>query len=119
MLIRPPERTIGVNVRPTPNFLNSTEGGQVAQFPGTGNGNSPPTRKWAVSPELAVRLGSANVRTMPARSIARTVAPMRGAVSPVRGLVVTGGLYPVTKLGFGAPDALNALTLLKLTTVAP
>src|SRR5262249_28303472 len=119
MLIRPSERTTGVNVRPTPNFLNSTEGGHVTQFPGTGNGNSPPNRNCAVSPEMAVRLGSANVRTMPARSIARTVAPMRGALSPVSGSAVTGGRYPAMKLEFGCPDAVNGLALLKLTTVAP
>ncbi len=33
-----------------------------------GTGNSPPTRKRAASPDTAVRLGSARVRTRPARS---------------------------------------------------
>ncbi len=34
----------------------------------TGTGNSPPARNLADSPEMAVRLGSARVRTSPTRS---------------------------------------------------
>ena len=77
-LILPSDMTTGVKFRPTPNFLNwiwvwqfRVVGSQVKP---EGIGNSPPARKFAVSPEIAVRFGSANVRITPARSIARSVA---------------------------------------------
>ena len=77
-LIRPSDITTGVKFRPTPNFLNwiwvwqfRVVGSQVKP---AGIGNSPPARKFAVSPEIAVRFGSASVRITPARSIARSVA---------------------------------------------
>src|SRR5262249_42413890 len=105
-LMRPPVRTTGVKISPTPNFLNSTDGGHVAQLPGIGNGNSPPTRKCAVSPEMAVKFGSARVRTMPARSMALIVA-------------VIFGVARLRKFGFVSPDTGNVLWLLKLTTVLP
>ena len=47
-----------------------------------GIGNSPPAMKVAVSPEIAVRFGSASVRSTPARSIARSVAVMFFQVPP-------------------------------------
>src|SRR5262249_33537518 len=105
-LMRPSVNTTGVNVSVTPNFLNSIEGGQVEQVPGIGNGNSPPTRKFAVSPEIAVRFGSASVRTTPARSIARSVA-------------VTFVNVPVSELVGGTPLIGNPLLVLKFTTAVP
>jgi hypothetical protein len=69
-----------VNTRLTPNFLKSIcdwqTGGDfvVSHDSPFGIGNSPPATKVAVSPEIAVRFGSASVRMTPARSIARSVA---------------------------------------------
>src|SRR6185312_17504442 len=79
-LMRPSDRTIGVNTRLTPNFLKSIcdwqTGGDlvVSHDRPLGIGNSPPAMKVAVSPEIVVRFGSARVRITPARSIARSVA---------------------------------------------
>src|SRR5579862_1005935 len=87
-LMRPSDRTIGVNTRLTPNFLKSTcawqTGGDlvVSHDSPLGIGNSPPATKLAVSPEIAVRFGSARVRNTPARSIARNVAVMFFHVPP-------------------------------------
>ena len=67
--------------------------------------------KVADSPEIAVRLGSASVRTTPALSIARKVAWTEG-VAPnevVIALVAVNG-WPVT---------VNGLLLLKFTTAVP
>src|SRR3974390_3903223 len=72
--MRPSVSTTGVNARVTPNFLKSTDGGHVAQLPAIGYGNSPPARKLAVSPEIAVRLGSASTWPTLAVSNACTVA---------------------------------------------
>src|SRR6185369_2594057 len=83
-LMRPSERTMGVNTRLTPNFLNVICGWQtggervVSHDSPFGIGNSPPATNVAVSPEIAVRLGSASVRITPARSIARRVAVTLG-----------------------------------------
>ena len=52
----------------------------VWQVTPVGIGNSPPEMKVADSPEIAVRLGSASVRTTPALSIARSVACTDGIV---------------------------------------
>src|SRR6202158_159340 len=79
-LMRPSDSTTGVKTRLTPNFLKSTcawqTGGDlvVSHDNPLGIGNSPPATKLAVSPEIAVRFGSASVRNTPARSIARSVA---------------------------------------------
>ncbi len=72
--MRPPDSTTGVKPRPTPNCLNSMVTRPLLSWP-VGTGNEPPTRVWAGSPEMVVRLGSAKVRTRPARSKAWTVAP--------------------------------------------
>ena len=83
-LMRPSESTTGVNTRLTPNFLNVICGWQtggervVSHDSPFGIGNSPPATNVAVSPEIAVRLGSASVRMTPARSIARKVAVTLG-----------------------------------------
>ena len=61
--IRPSVSTSGVKESPTPNGLNSIE--MVLLSCAIGIGNSPPARKFAVSPEIAVRVGSASVRTSP------------------------------------------------------
>ena len=53
-----------------PNFLNSTE--IVPSCWAIGIGNSPPARKFAVSPEIAVRFGSAKVCSRPSSSSARS-----------------------------------------------
>ena len=67
--------------------------------------------KVADSPEIAVRLGSASVRTTPALSIARSVAVTDG-VPPN----VACAPLPVTS---GRPRAVNGLELLKFTTAVP
>ena len=58
--MRPSASTIGVKARPTPYCLYSMVTAPSACE--TGIGNSPPARKLAVSPESAVRFGSASVR---------------------------------------------------------
>src|ERR1700686_1529180 len=75
-LMRPSDSTTGVNDRPTPNCLNEGWAGVVVgpTTTGGGIGNSPPARKDADSPEIAVRVGSAKVWTTPACSMARNVA---------------------------------------------
>jgi hypothetical protein len=67
--------------------------------------------KVADSPEIAVRLGSASVRTTPALSIARSVAVTVGVVpnADVIPLVPTSG----------RPRAPNGFALLKFTTAVP
>jgi hypothetical protein len=69
--MRPPDRTTGTKVKETPNDLKRTVGVQdvieVQLLPVT-TGNSPPARKRASSPEMAVKFGSASVRISPARS---------------------------------------------------
>ena len=62
-------------------------------------------------PEIAVRLGSASVRTTPALSIARSVAWTEGVAPnvPVSALLATSG----------ALFAVNGLVLLNLTTAVP
>ena len=52
---------------------------RVWQVTPVGIGNSPPAMKVADSPEIAVRLGSASVRTTPALSMARSVAVTDGS----------------------------------------
>ena len=74
-------------------------------------GNSPPEMNVADSPEIAVRLGSARVRTTPALSIARSVAWTDGiepndVASPLPG--TSGPLL-----------AVNGLLLLNFTIVVP
>src|SRR3977135_1576568 len=81
-LIRPSDSTTGVKLSEMPNFLKliwvvqtCVTGSQ--EYP-AGTGNSPPAMNVADSPEIAVRLGSATVRTTPALSIARMVAGTDG-----------------------------------------
>ena len=62
-----------------------------------GIGNSPPATKLAVSPEIAVRFGSANVRSTPARSIARSVALMFFQ-PPMNSVLLSG--WPTAENGF-------------------
>ena len=80
-LMRPSLSTTGVKFRLTPNFLNSIDGWQIGGDLVVSQGqDSRSDRKLAagderrVSPEIAVRLGSASVRMTPARSIACNVA---------------------------------------------
>src|SRR6266404_2292759 len=83
MLMRLPASSVGVKERPTPKFLNST----VMTVPpplldwGTGTGNSPPARKLAVSPDKAVRLGSARTVTSP--SVAKASMKLLKSQLPV------------------------------------
>src|SRR5437868_41434 len=72
--MRPSARTIGVNARPTPYCLYSIVVAPSAWL--TGIGNSPPARKLAVSPDKAVRFGSARMLTRPS-SAAMSSAPAR------------------------------------------
>src|ERR1700676_1931303 len=118
-LIRPSVSTTGVKLSEMPNFLKLTEGeqgpvpppGAVWQVTPVGNGNSPPAMNVADSPEIAVRLGSASVRTTPALSIARSVAWTDG-VEPND----VARLLPGTS---GPLFAVNGLLLLKFTTAVP
>src|ERR1700722_20040701 len=121
-LIRPSVSTTGVKFSEMPNFLKAIDGAHCPTEPAAvvwhvtpgGNGNSPPTMNVADSPEIAVRLGSASVRTTPAVSIARRVAVTEGRPALVKADVVT--LLPLTS---GPPLAVNGLLLLKLTTAEP
>ena len=83
--------TVGVKDRLTPNGLNST----VIVVPpasvswATGTGNSPPARKLAVSPDRAMRLGSARVLSRPffssaSKSTAMAKLPVDRARAPAR-----------------------------------
>src|ERR1700722_18914662 len=117
--MRPSVSTIGVKLSEMPNFLNATDGehGPVPppaadwQVTPVGIGNSPPAMKVADSPEIAVILGSASVRTTPALSIARMVAWTEG-VEPNEVVM----LLPETS---GWPFAVNGLVLLKVTALLP
>src|SRR3984957_5360186 len=81
-LIRPSVSTTGVKFSEIPNFLKLTVWTHCPIAPAVvdwqvtpvGIGNSPPEINVADSPEIAVRFGSASVRTTPALSIARRVA---------------------------------------------
>src|SRR3954471_8351953 len=85
-LIRPSLRTMGVKLSEMPNFLKLTvcthcpiaPAVVVWQVTPVGIGNSPPEINVADSPEIAVKFGSASVRTTPAVSIARSVAVTDG-----------------------------------------
>src|SRR5271154_4983241 len=85
-LIRPSLMTTGVKLSEMPNFLKVTVWMHcpiaplvvVWQVTPVGIGNSPPEMNVADSPEIAVRFGSAKVRTTPALSIARSVACTEG-----------------------------------------
>ncbi len=79
--IRPSDNTTGVKPRPTPKGLNSMVTLPSRSRP-TGTGNSPPARNCAGSPEMAVMLGSASVRTSPTRSSAFSVAEMELCSTP-------------------------------------
>src|SRR5690242_8420524 len=112
-LMRPSDSTTGVNTRLTPNFLNVIWGWQiggervVSHDSPFGIGNSPPAINVAVSPEIAVRLGSAKVRITPARSMARKVA-------------ATLLNLPFKKVSLiGWPVVENGLLVLKFTTAVP
>src|SRR6185437_5306867 len=112
-LMRPSDSTTGVNTRLTPNFLKSTcawqTGGDlvVSHDSPLGIGNSPPATKLAVSPEIAVRFGSASVRNTPARSIARNVAVTFLKLPPNDVLL---RVWPVAEKGF---------CVLRFTTAVP
>src|SRR5262249_29447488 len=112
-LILPSVSTTGVKTRLTPNFLNVICGWQiggdrvVSQDRPFGMGNSPPAMNVAVSPEIAVRLGSAKVRMTPARSMAPIVALLLGAGR------VTAVLLKLE------PVAENGLLVLKFSTAEP
>src|ERR1700739_3003294 len=118
-LIRPAVSTTGVKLSEIPNFLKLTVWTHcpiapevvVWQVTPVGIGNSPPEINVADSPEMAVRFGSASVRTTPALSIARSVAWTDGVEpkDPVMALPATSGeLF-----------AVNGLLLLNVTTEVP
>ena len=73
-------------------------------------GNSPPEINVADSPEIAVRFGSASVRTTPALSIARRVAVTDGRPA----LFKAAAAKPLPETS-GALFAVNGLLLLKST----
>src|SRR5882757_196621 len=70
--------TVGVKARLTPKLLNSTVivGNPLvaAEEPEIGTGNSPPARKLAVWPDIAVRFGSARLVMNPSCSSAEIIA---------------------------------------------
>src|SRR5271154_4966536 len=117
--IRPSVKTTGVKLSEMPNFLKLTVWTQfpivpvdeVWQVTPVGIGNSPPEMNVADSPEIAVRFGSASVRTTPALSIARRVAVTDGTPALFRACVTRE--LPGTS---GTLFAVNGLELLKLTT---
>src|SRR6202023_4318653 len=120
--IPPSVKTTGVKLSEMPNFLKLTVWTQfpiapvddVWQVTPVGIGNSPPEMKVADSPEIAVRFGSASVRTTPALSIARRVAVTEGRPALVRAAAVR--LLPGTS---GELLAVNGLLLLNCTTAVP
>src|SRR6202171_5485078 len=121
-LIRPSVSTTGVKLSEMPNFLKLTVWTQfpiappvvVWQVTPVEIGNSPPEIKVADSPEIAVRFGSASVRTTPALSIARKVAVTDGRPA----LVKADAARPLP--GTSAElFAVNGLVLLKFTTAVP
>ena len=85
MLMRLSASTSGVKVSVTPKGLNSIPIGQTrVLMPAVtvqswllGTGISPPAVNFAVSPEIAVSVGSARTRETPARSKARSVAVVK------------------------------------------
>ena len=118
--MRPSLSTTGVKFSEIPNFLKVMVGVQVplVQLMPDGIGNSPPARKVALSPEIAVRLGSASVRTTPALSMARMVAVTAGTV-PLEVSVCPNEPVAVLPATRGRPYAVNGLVLLKFTTAVP
>src|SRR6195952_5377984 len=118
-LIRPSFNTTGVKLSEIPNFLKEMEGAHCPTAPAVvvwqvtpvGIGNSPPARNVADSPEMAVRFGSASVRTTPAVSMARSVAWTDGTEPND-----VARLLPGTS---GELLAVNGLVLLKFTTDVP
>src|SRR5438132_1421688 len=91
--------TVGVNARLTPKLLNSTEmvGNPLVTFdePEIGTGNSPPARKLAVWPDIAVKFGCARLVMNPSCSRAAIVAWAPGTLPTVRKLVAS----PITVTG--------------------
>src|SRR5437762_13642653 len=77
---------VGVKSSDTPNRLNDTvivaTPPAVAAAPATGTGNSPPARKLAGCPEVAVRFGSARIVSRPSWASASTVILMRADFGP-------------------------------------
>src|SRR5579859_7952902 len=120
-LIRPSVSTTGVKLSEIPNFLKLTVWTHcpiapavvVWQVTPVGIGNSPPEINVADSPEMAVRFGSASVRTTPALSIARKVAVTEG-----RPLVRAPVLKPLAGTS-GPLFTVNGLVLLKFTIAVP
>src|SRR5262249_61037109 len=102
-----------------PNFLKLTVWTQfpivppvdVWQVTPVGIGNSPPEMNVADSPEIAVRLGSARVRTTPALSIARSVACTDSGAPKLPVIVLPGTSGPLFTV--------NGLALLRVTMDSP
>src|SRR3954468_23530827 len=84
--------------------LSDAAGRRRLAGPPVGIGNSPPEINVADSPEIAVRFGSASVRTTPALSIARSVAVTVGTPALFRAAAVkllsgtSGPLFAVNGL---------------------
>src|SRR5258707_7957160 len=118
-LIRPSDSTTGVMLSEMPNFLKLTVWMHCPIAPDAvdwqvtpvGIGNSPPEMKVADSPEIAVRFGSASVRTTPALSIARSVAWTDGTDPNEVVMALVGTSGPLL--------AVNGVALLNLTTAVP
>jgi len=72
MLMRPVDSTVGVKAMLTPYCLYSMD--VTPSACGIGTGNSPPARKVAVAPEIAVRFGSASRLTRPSDAMASSTA---------------------------------------------
>src|SRR6266850_5069622 len=85
--------TVGVKARLTPKLLNSTEivgkPPVEADDPEIGTGNSPPARKLAVWPDIAVKFGWARCVMNPSCSRALIVACAPGILPTSRVLVAS------------------------------
>src|SRR5690349_23779131 len=113
-LITPSARTVGVNARLTPNGLNSTVIAELPPFDPlaceTGIGNSPPARKLAVSPDKAIRVGSARVVTTPLFSSASSVT-LKSAPNARKVRDMIAKLSTIDpNLATGAPGSVVVLT---------
>src|SRR6185503_9551469 len=101
---------VGVQSSETPNFLNSTvivgvEPAVDAAAPAIGTGNSPPARKLAGWPLVAVRFGSARTVTNPSCASAETVAAV-SQVAPPKRTPSEAGTLPATAVGLKVSNAM-------------
>src|SRR6185312_1395240 len=120
--MRPGAITTGVKERPTPNCLNTT-----VTLPSrsrlAGTGNSPPARNLAVSPETAVRLGSASMCTRPTGSSALStpwaLLGLEQGIEVLIELVTVGRPVVMVWVVDATPFVMEVTVLLPLTWLEP